>query len=130
MQDPSVRGSGEKQSIMGEAPKLIRILAPVFLAVLVSSLAWPRAFGFLGRFRGGGFALGHPWRIQAVQIDAPADEVWKWLVQVGYKWAGWYNIVAINRLAANNYFIDGKGASWRIVPELQDLQAAGHGRRP
>jgi len=58
---------------------------------------------------------------QAVAIDAPADEVWKWLVQVGYRRAGWYNIDAINRLAATDYFIDGKGSSKRIVPELQDL---------
>jgi protein-S-isoprenylcysteine O-methyltransferase Ste14 len=287
MQNPSAQSSGEKQSIMGEASRLIRILAPVFLAVLAASLAWPRTFGFLGRLRGAGFALGIelaalglvfwasaawnlvaafrsgrlatrgsyglcrnpifswwiffifpmlalcldswlilvlspftyllarpsarreedelavrfgkdylvykarvraflpvpgirpfslrrytkaagvlallgvfaiavlmiviaplaaglgataaerkgpmpgdeiiglPWGgyTQAVRIHAPAEEVWKWLVQVGYKRAGWYNIDAINRLAAEDYFIDGKGSSWRIVPELQGLQA-------
>lgn len=57
---------------------------------------------------------------QAVDIEAPAGEVWKWLAQVGYKRAGWYNIDAINRLAAKDYFIDGSGSSTRIVPELQN----------
>jgi hypothetical protein len=67
--------------------------------------------------------IGIPWGgyTQAVQINAPAVEVWKWLVQVGYRRAGWYNFDAINRLAAKDYFIDGKGSSWRIVPELQAL---------
>jgi protein-S-isoprenylcysteine O-methyltransferase Ste14 len=287
MQKSSEQASGKKQSIIGEAPRMIRILAPVFLAVLVSGLAWPRTFGFLGKLRGVGFALGIelaalglvfwasaawnlvvasrsgrlairgsyglcrnpifswwiffifpmlalcldswlilvlspftylfvrsssrreedelavrfgedylsykarvraflpvpgirpfsfrryakatgflailgifaiavlmlvvaplaggfgataserkgpmpgdeligiPWGgyTQAVQIHAPADEVWKWLIQVGYKRAGWYNIDAINRLADQDYFIDGRGSSWRIVPELQDLEA-------
>ena len=36
---------------------------------------------------------------QAVTIGAPAEEVWKWLVQVGWRRAGWYNLDAINRLA-------------------------------
>jgi protein-S-isoprenylcysteine O-methyltransferase Ste14 len=287
MQKSSEQASGKKQSIMGEAPRMIRILVPVFLAVLVASLAWPRAFGLLGKLRGVGFALGIelaalglvfwasaawnlvgafrsgrlatrgsyglcrnpifswwiffifpmlalcldswlilalspftyllakpssrreedelavrfgedylaykarvraflpmpsirpfsfrryakaacflailgifaitvlmlvvaplaigfgataserkgplpgdeligvPWGgyTQAVRIHAPAEEVWKWLVQVGYKRAGWYNIDAINRLAAKDYFIDGNSSSWRIVPELQDLEA-------
>ena len=59
---------------------------------------------------------------QAVTIRAPAEEVWEWLVQVGYRRAGWYNIDAVNRLAAPDYFIDGRGSSTRIHPELQDLK--------
>jgi protein-S-isoprenylcysteine O-methyltransferase Ste14 len=59
---------------------------------------------------------------QAAVIRAPAEEVWKWLVQVGYKRAGWYNIDAINRLASPSYFIDGNSSSTRIHPELQDLK--------
>jgi protein-S-isoprenylcysteine O-methyltransferase Ste14 len=59
---------------------------------------------------------------QAVMIRAPAHEVWKWLVQVGYRRAGWYNIDAVNRLAAPDYFIDGLRSSVRIHPELQDLR--------
>jgi protein-S-isoprenylcysteine O-methyltransferase Ste14 len=59
---------------------------------------------------------------QAITIDAPPRLVWRWLIQVGYRRAGWYNIDAINRLAGRDYFIDGKGSSNRIVPSLQDLK--------
>jgi protein-S-isoprenylcysteine O-methyltransferase Ste14 len=59
---------------------------------------------------------------QAAVIRAPAEEVWKWLVQVGYRRAGWYNFDAINRLASTEYFVDGNGSSTRIHPELQDLK--------
>lgn len=58
---------------------------------------------------------------EAVTIDAPPAYVWPWLIQVGYRRAGWYNIDAINSLAAPDYFIDGSRSSRRIVPELQDL---------
>jgi protein-S-isoprenylcysteine O-methyltransferase Ste14 len=59
---------------------------------------------------------------QGITIDAPPEQVWPWLVQVGYRRAGWYNVDAINRLVGPDYFIDGHGSSNRIHPELQDLQ--------
>jgi hypothetical protein len=59
---------------------------------------------------------------QAIDIQAPASEVWKWLVQVGYRRAGWYNIDAINRLAAEDYFCDPRGSAVRILPQLQGLK--------
>lgn len=59
---------------------------------------------------------------QAISIKAAPQMVWPWLVQVGYRRAGWYNIDAINRMAAPDYFIDGDGSSNRIHPELQDLK--------
>lgn len=45
-------------SIMGEAPKLFGVFAPVLAGALAASVAWPRAFDFLGKFRGVGFAAG------------------------------------------------------------------------
>ncbi len=108
---------------------MLAILGILAVAVLMLVVA-PLAVGFgatssdrEGPIPGDGI-IGLPWGgyTQAVKIQAPAEEVWKWLVQVGYKRAGWYNIDAINRLAAEDFFIDGKGSSWRIVPELQDLQ--------
>lgn len=59
---------------------------------------------------------------QGITIHAPPEHVWPWLVQVGYRRAGWYNIDAINRLVGPDYFIDGHGSSNRIHPQLQDLQ--------
>lgn len=58
---------------------------------------------------------------QAIDINASAEETWAWLIQVGCRKAGWYNVDAINRLAAPDYFIDGRSSSVRIHPELQDL---------
>lgn len=58
---------------------------------------------------------------QAVTIRAPADEVWRWLAQVGYRRAGWYNIDVINRSLAPEFFVDGRRSSVVIHPELQDL---------
>jgi protein-S-isoprenylcysteine O-methyltransferase Ste14 len=59
--------------------------------------------------------------LQAELIHAPASVVWTWLVQVGYKRGGWYNIDAINRLAGPGYFYEGNGSAERIIPELQTL---------
>lgn len=58
---------------------------------------------------------------QAVEIAAPPEAVWPWLVQVGYRRAGWYNVDAINLLASPDYFLEGRSSARRIVPELQDL---------
>jgi len=49
---------------------------------------------------------------RGVEIDAPPDAVWPWLIQMGYNRAGWYSYDAV----------DMKGASVdRIVPALQHL---------
>lgn len=58
---------------------------------------------------------------QAIDIDASPEAVWPWLVQVGYKRAGWYNLDGINRLAGADYFFEGGASARRIIPELQGL---------
>lgn len=58
---------------------------------------------------------------QAIDIDAKPEDVWGWLVQVGYRRAGWYNLDGINRLAGADYFFEGGASARRIVPELQGL---------
>jgi hypothetical protein len=59
---------------------------------------------------------------QAITIRASAAEVWPWLVQIGYKRAGWYSHDSIHRLlgVAGSVDEDRRSAS-RIVPELQHL---------
>jgi hypothetical protein len=51
---------------------------------------------------------------RAVTIDAPPEAVWPWLVQIGYRRAGWYS---------NLDWFDNAGvpSAERIVPELQGL---------
>ncbi len=59
--------------------------------------------------------------MQAVTIDAPRDIVWKYLIQVGYKRGGWYNLDFINRMTAEDYFYENNKSAERIIPELQNL---------
>lgn len=54
----------------------------------------------------------------AVEIDAPPEDVWPWLVQLGQGRGGFYSYDWIERLVgAEIRNVD------RIVPELQDLEA-------
>lgn len=58
---------------------------------------------------------------QAITINAPREIVWAYLVQVGWRKAGWYNWDFINRMADRNYFYEGNHSANRIIPELQEL---------
>jgi hypothetical protein len=51
---------------------------------------------------------------RAITIAAPAEQVWPWLVQLGYGRAGWYSYDWIDN--------DGQPSADRILPELQQLQ--------
>jgi len=51
---------------------------------------------------------------RAVTIHAPPERIWPWLVQIGYKRAGWYGYDAIDNA--------GIPSADHIVPELQHLQ--------
>jgi hypothetical protein len=52
---------------------------------------------------------------RAISIRAPAEEVWPWLVQLGYGRGGWYSYDWIDN--------DGHPSADRIIPEQQQLQA-------
>jgi hypothetical protein len=58
----------------------------------------------------------------AITIEAPACEVWPWLVQMGWGRAGWYTYRWVDRLL---FPANGPSAN-RIVPELQQLQVGDH----
>ena len=61
---------------------------------------------------------------QAITIKALASEVWPWLVQIGYKRAGWYSHDFLHRLVGIAGCVDDERRSAkRIIPELQDLKA-------
>ena len=60
---------------------------------------------------------------QAITIKAPKSEVWPWLVQIGYKRAGWYSHDFLHRLVGIAGCVDDERCSAeRIIPELQDLK--------
>lgn len=50
---------------------------------------------------------------RAISIDAPPEQVWPWLVQVGVTRAGWYSYDLLDNL--------GRPSAQRIIPELQHL---------
>jgi hypothetical protein len=60
------------------------------------------------------FLEGASSRTRAISIDARPEEVWPWLVQLGYGRAGWYSYDWIDN--------DGRPSASRIVPELQHLE--------
>jgi len=51
---------------------------------------------------------------RAITIDARPEEIWPWLVQLGYGRAGWYSYDWIDN--------DGRPSASRVVPELQRLE--------
>ncbi len=51
---------------------------------------------------------------RGVEIGAPPDAVWPWLIQMGYDRAGWYSYDVVDMKG---------GSADRIVPELQSLAA-------
>jgi hypothetical protein len=51
---------------------------------------------------------------RAITIDARPEEVWPWLVQLGYGRGGWYSYDWIDN--------DGHPSASRVVPELQRLE--------
>ena len=60
---------------------------------------------------------------QAITIRASVAEVWPWLVQIGYKRAGWYSHDFLHRLVGIAGSVgDERGSAKRIIPELQSLK--------
>jgi hypothetical protein len=50
---------------------------------------------------------------RAITIDAPPEEIWPWLVQIGLTRAGWYSYDILDNL--------GRTSARHIIPELQHL---------
>jgi hypothetical protein len=57
---------------------------------------------------------------RGITISAPPDEVWPWLVQMGYGRGGWYSYDWLERRIGAGDFAEG-GSATRVIPELQRL---------
>lgn len=57
---------------------------------------------------------------RGIEISASADEVWPWLVQMGYGRGGWYSYDRLERRVGAGEFVEG-GSAKRVIPELQRL---------
>jgi hypothetical protein len=55
-----------------------------------------------------------------ITLHAPANEVWPWLVQMGYGRGGWYSYDWLERRVGAGDFAEG-GSARRVIPELQSL---------
>lgn len=58
---------------------------------------------------------------RAITIDASPEQVWPWVVQMGFERAGFYTHEWVERLLADPRYVEGHSAT-RIHPELQDLK--------
>ena len=59
---------------------------------------------------------------RAIDIDAPPDQVWPWLVQMGIRRGGYYTHDRLERLLFRARYVEGRHSATRIHPELQDLK--------
>jgi len=62
---------------------------------------------------------------RAITIIATPQNIWPWLVQIGFRRAGWYSYDLLEELVGAGDFIDGTSAK-RIIPGLQDLKPGHH----
>lgn len=54
----------------------------------------------------------------AITIDAPPEDVWPWVVQMGWGRGGWYTARWVDRLL----FPANEPSATTVLPELQDLE--------
>jgi hypothetical protein len=59
---------------------------------------------------------------RAVTIDAPPEQVWPWIVQMGIYRAGFYTHDLVERAMFRARYVEGKHSATRIHPELQELK--------
>lgn len=58
---------------------------------------------------------------RAVTIDARPEDVWPWLVQLGYRRAGWYSYDVLEQAAGAGAFVEGHSAE-HVLPQFQGLK--------
>jgi hypothetical protein len=57
---------------------------------------------------------------RGIDISAHAEEVWPWLLQMGYGRGGWYSYDRLERRVGAGEFAEG-GSARRLIPQLQQL---------
>lgn len=111
--------------------KLSTFAAAAVAAAVVGYLLWrPRMLRWGATVEEAAEALPgddrtpHP-RVQstrAVTIDAPPEQVWPWLLQMGIGRAGFYSHDWVERLLSHARYVEGKHSATRIHPEIAPLQ--------
>jgi hypothetical protein len=104
---------------------IAKVLAPLTLAAIYwfPVRRWTGQWGSTpderARVMPGDAVIAHPNHVetQALTVDAPAAEIWPWLVQIGSKRGGLYSYDRLDRLFG---FLERPSAT-RILPEFQQL---------
>lgn len=109
---------------MGRRTRRVALAAAVLVYV---SAVRPRLLGWGANVRERAGALPGDDLVHArwqttrgVDVCAPREDVWPWLVQMGYGRGGWYSFDRVERAAGAGDFAEGRSAT-RVVPELQGL---------
>jgi len=108
-----------------KSTRRIVLLATAFLVVLVAlfylvyrpwQLSWGATADEVTRPMVGDGLVENPTfnATRAVTINAPAELIWPWIVQIGYKRAGFYSWDILDN--------DGIPSAERIMPEYQNLK--------
>jgi len=91
------------------------VLALYLLAVRPWHLRWGASDQEVARaMPGDGLVDGAGSTTRAITVTARAEQVWPWLVQIGYGRAGWYSYDWIDN--------DGRPSADRILPDFQYLR--------
>jgi hypothetical protein len=104
--------------------KRIALLATAFLIAFVAffyavyrpwQLSWGATADEVARPMAGDGLVTNPTfnATRAVTVNAPAERIWPWIVQMGYKRAGFYSWDRLDN--------DGIPSAERIIPEYQNL---------
>jgi len=114
-----------QKPMTGKSLVLVLIAGQVFLCLLALSiwfvyrpwaLTWGSTHEEIARSMPGDEVLQNPTfsATRAVTIEATPEEIWPWIVQIGYRRAGFYSYDSLDN--------DGIPSSERILPEYQDLE--------
>lgn len=112
---------------LGWIAGIIGVIGLVFLLYLAVVRPWHLRWGATDEevkmSLPGDSQVANPAQIDtmAITIKAPAEKVWPWLLQFGYKRAGWYSYDGVEDALGSASFVDGHSSN-RIVPELQNLK--------
>jgi hypothetical protein len=120
---PSERpGSREEIAMKRRALAALTVAAFYWFPVRRWMSQWGSTPEERARVMPGDAVISHPTHVetQAVTVDAPASDVWPWLVQIGSRRGGLYSYDWLDRLFG---FLERPSAS-RILPEFQQLVVA------
>jgi len=95
---------------------LVAFVAFFYLVYRPWQLSWGATADEVARPMAGDELVSDPTfnATRAVTIDAPAERIWPWIVQIGYKRAGFYSWDILDN--------DGIPSAERILPEYQNLE--------